>query len=178
MRRLEVATDVFVEPQTVYDLLVSFTEYSQYSEYLEEVTRHGDGTPGTEYELTFSWWRLSHTTRSRVTSVDPPNAIDWRIVSTIAARGRWEIDALDEPTYGDAAADDNPVTRVRFVVEYDPESADADTIGLPTLLSLDWLVDRVTPLIDEEATRVVERVVADLEGDRRDVRLDVSHSSG
>ncbi|AGN01107.1 hypothetical protein L593_05790 [Salinarchaeum sp. Harcht-Bsk1] len=171
-----MATDVYVEPERVYDLLVSFTEYAQYSEYLDEVTRHGDGSPGTEYELSFSWWRLAHTTRSRVTDVDPPNVINWRLVSRIAAQGRWEIEEAAEPIHGTASTGD-PVTRVRFVVEYDPESADGDVLGLPALLSFDGLVDRVTPLIEDEATRVVERVVADLEGEPRDVELEVRHST-
>lgn len=179
MQRLEVATDVFAEPATIYDLLVSFTEYARFSEHVDDVTRHGDGGPGTEYDITVSWWRISHTARSRVTDVDPPARIDWTLVSDLAARGYWAIEAVEEPV-GDVEPPDadGPVTRVSLVAEYDPDSADADAIALPTLLSVDALVDRVTPLVREEATRVVERVVADLEGEARDVDLAVHRSTG
>lgn len=172
VQRLAVATDVFASQERVYDLLAAFDAYGRYSEYLEDVTRHGDGGAGTEYEITASWWRLTHTVRSRVTDVDPPERIDWRLVSELEARGRWEIEAVDEPV-GDVEppAADAPVTRVRLVADYDPDSADA--IGLPALLSADALVARVTPLLAEEATRVVERVVADLEGESRDVDLEI-----
>jgi hypothetical protein len=170
VKRLEVATDVFASQERVYELLASFDAYGQYSEYLEEVTRHGDGGPGTEYAITASWWRLTHTVRSRVTDVDPPNRIDWQLISDLSATGYWDIEAVEEPV-GDVEPPtaDAPITRVRLVVDYDPDSAEA--IGLPALLSVDALVDRVTPLLSEEATRVEERVVADLEGAPRAVDL-------
>lgn len=178
MQRLEVTTDVFVDRSTAFDFLVAFSEYADYSEYLESVRRHGDGSAGTEYDLTFAWWKVTYTARSRVTAVDRPDRIDWTLVSDVAARGHWAIETASEPTGDvDPPTPDAPVTQVRFVVEYDPESADADVLGLPALLSVDALVDRVTPLIREEATRVVERVVADLEGEPRAVDLVVRRSS-
>lgn len=186
MQRLELATDVYADPSAVYELLVAFDDYARFSEHLEDVTRHGDGTPGTEYDLTVSWWRLSHTARSRVTDVDPPNRIDWRLVSDLSARGQWLIEDVSEPLgsadppdavepdAGDEpAVDESPVTRVRLVAEYDPASADADALGLPVLCSVDTLVDRATPIVREEAERVVERVVAELEGEPRTIDLEV-----
>jgi len=41
---------------------------------------------------------------------------------------------------------------------------------------MDWVIEKVKPLIQEEAERVVERIVADLEGRRRDVELTI-HTS-
>lgn len=188
MQRLEVATDVYADRETVYEFLLSFTQYAQYSEYLESVTRHGDGAPGTEYDLRFSWWRLAYTARSRVTDVDAPGRIEWELVDDLAARGRWIVEdgadgaapAADRTApAADAGADaEDPATRVRLVVEYDPTSADAATLGLPRLLSVDALVDRVAPLAREEAERVVERIVADLEGEARPVDLEVLAGPG
>lgn len=174
MQRLEVATDVFVEPEPIYDLLLSFTGYADYSEHLEDVTRHGDGSPGTEYDIALSWWRLSHTVRSRVTAVDPPNAIDWRLVSDLDARGSWLIDPVAEPL-GDVEppAAEQPITRVRFVVEYDPASVDADALGLSKLVPVGTVVDKAKPKLRQEATNVVERVVEDLEGEARTVEVEV-----
>lgn len=178
MQRLEVATDVFVEPEPVYDLLLSFEGYERYSEFLDDVTRRGDGGPGTEYDLTASWWRLSHTVRSRVTAVEPPNAIDWTLTSTVDASGSWRIEPVETVAGSvDPPDEDAPVTRVRLVVEYDPASADADAIGLPALLSVGAITDRVRPAARREAERVVERIVADLEGEPRPIDLDVEQTA-
>lgn len=165
MQRLEVATDVYADRETVYEFLQSFPLYAEYSEYLDSVTSHGDGGPGTEYDLNLSWWRLTYTARSRVTDVEPPERIDWHLVGDLTARGAWLIEPLDGSEDG---------SRVRLVVDYDTDSADASTLDLPRLLSVDALVDRVRPLLRDEAERVVERVVADLEGEPRAVELEVT----
>lgn len=168
MKRLEVTTDVYADRETVFEFLRSFPRYANYSEHLDSVTQHGDGSPGTEYDLHFSWWRLDYTARSRVTATDRPASIDWELVGDLVARGTWEIEALD----GEATS-----SRVRLSVEYDPSSADRATLGLPRLLSVDALVSRLRPLLREEAERVVERVVADLEGEARPVELDVEYTA-
>ncbi|PSQ35218.1 polyketide cyclase [Halobacteriales archaeon QS_9_70_65] len=64
-------------------------------------------------------------------------------------------------------------TRVRMVVEYAPDSAEADALDLPRFVSLEWVVEKVKPKVRAEAERVVRRIVADLEGQRRDVSLDI-----
>ena len=168
MQRLEVATDVYADRETVYEFLLSFPGYAEYSEHLDSVTTHGDGDPGTEYDLHLAWWRISYTARSRVTAVDPPERIDWCLVGGLTARGAWVIEPLDGDETG---------SHVRLVVDYDPSSADSSTLGLPRLLSIDALVDRARPIVREEAERVVERVVADLEGEPRSVDLTVHHES-
>lgn len=172
MQHLEVATHVFVDRATAFDVLADFTSYAQYSEHLEAVERRGDGGPGTEYDMTVGWWRLSHTGTSRVTALDRPNRIDWRLVSELRARGAWVI---EDGTAADVAVPlpegDPPITRVRFVVDYDPESAEA--IGLPSVVPIEAIVDRVIPVVRSEATAIVERVVADLEGEPRAVELEI-----
>jgi hypothetical protein len=174
VQRLEVATDVFAEPEPVYDLLRSFTGYANYSEHLDDVVRHGDGGPGTEYDIALSWWRLSHTVRSEVTGVDPPNVVDWRLVSALDAHGSWLIDpATDTLSDAEPPADGGPVTRVRFVVEYDPGSVDADVLGLSRLVPMDTVIEKAKPKLREEVTAIVERVVEDLEGKPRPVDLEV-----
>ena len=60
-----------------------------------------------------------------------------------------------------------------LVVEYAPDSADEGLLDLPRFVSLSWVVEKVTPLIQNEAERVVERIVTDLEGEHRDVELTV-----
>lgn len=175
MQRLAVATDVHVSPETAFEFLVDFPRYAHYSDHLSEVRSHGDGGPGTEYDLRFAWWRLGYTVRSRVTGIEPPDRIDWRLVDGLAARGHWEIEPLDGSDGPDPA---DPASRVTFVAAYDPDSLENDRLRLPTLLSIDGLVDRVTPRIRAEAERVVERVVADLEGEAREVDLDVLERPG
>lgn len=170
MDTVDVSTVVYLSPGEIYDFLVDFPRYAGYSEYLDEVRRRGgDGSPGTRYDITFSWWKLSYTARSQVTDVEPPNRIDWRLVRDIDARGYWQI--VPEPESSPSPG--TPASRVRLYVEFVPESAEGGGIGLPSFVSLDWLIERVKPKVRREAERIVERIVADLEGRRRDVDLDI-----
>ena len=170
METVDVSTVVYVPPGEIYDFLVDFPRYARYSEHLEEVRRSGgDGLPGTRYDITFSWWKLSYTARSRVTDVERPNRIGWRLVSNIDARGYWQI--VPEPESSPSPG--SPATRVRLYIEFVPETVSTRGVDLPSFVSLDWLIDRVKPKIRAEAERVVERIVADLEGRRREVDLDI-----
>jgi uncharacterized membrane protein len=162
---VEVSTEVYLPPGEVYEFLLDFPGYAEYSEHLSAVRQHGDGTPGTEYELDFAWWKLGYTARSRVTDVDPPDRIDWRVVEDVDAVGRWEVDRLDDET-----------TCVTLVIEYAPDSAEADSFDLPRFVSLDWVVEKVTPKVSAEAERVVRRIVADLEGERREVDVEIERT--
>ena len=165
MDTVEVSTVVYLPPEEVHSFLMDFPGYAEYSEHLTEVRQHGDGTPGTEYELDFAWWKLTYTARSRVTGVDAPERIDWRLVKDVDAVGRWEVERVDEET-----------TRVTLVVEYTPDSADEGFLDLPRFVSLGWVTERVTPKVRAEAERVVRRIVADLEGERREVEVEIETS--
>ena len=170
MDAVDVSTVVYLPPKEIYEFLLDFPRYARYSEHLTDVRRRdGDGSPGTRYDITFSWWRLSYTANSRVTDVDPPNRIDWRLIKDIDARGHWAV--VPEP---ESAPDpDTPATRVRLYAEFAPDSADRGALGLPKMVSFDWVVDRIKPKVTAEAERIVERIVADLEGEPRDISLDV-----
>ncbi|MFB6074474.1 MAG: SRPBCC family protein, partial [Haloarculaceae archaeon] len=117
--------------------------------------------------LTFSWWKLSYTAHSAVTDVDPPRKIDWEVTRDVDARGHWRVERVDPPP------DREHASEVRLRVEFDPDSVRAGAFDLPRLVSLDWVIDRVVPLVQREAERVVERIVADLEGERREVDLEI-----
>ena len=174
MERVEVSTLVYVPPPEVYEFLVDFPRYARYSEYLESVTQDGNGSAWTRYDLTFSWWKLSYTARSEVTNLDPPERIDWRLIRHIDARGYWKV--TSEPESAPEGIDD--ASRVSFLVDFSPESADDDALDLPRFVSMERVVDAVIPKIKGEAERVVERVVADLEGEPRDVSLEVHTTPG
>lgn len=169
MDTVEVSTVVYVPPAEVYDFLVDFPSYANYSKHLREVTADGDGTEGTRYDLTFAWWKLSYTARSEVTALSPPERIDWQLVRHIDAHGTWEIQEAPAETPDEK----EHASRVTFAVDFSPESANKDAIDLPRFVSMGWLVDKVKPKIKAEAERVVTRVVADLEGEPRDVELEV-----
>ena len=169
MDELVVRTEVYADPETVYEFLLDFPGYAHYSEYLREVrTLAGDGGPGTRYALTFAWWKLTYTARSKVTGVEPPGRIDWAITKDIDAGGCWRV------TPRAADGDGEPARcEVALEVEFDPGSASPDALDLPRLVSFDWVLKKAVPLIRGEAERVVERAVQDLEGSTRDVDLDV-----
>ncbi|TKX72902.1 SRPBCC family protein [Halorubrum sp. GN11_10-6_MGM] len=191
MDELVVSTEVYADPEEVYAFLLDFPRYANYSEYLREVrTVTGDGGPGTQYALTFAWWKISYTARSEVTGVDPPERIDWKITKDIDAGGCWRVtppgadgDPEDDDPDGDdpdgdaAERTDDAPCEVALEVEFDPGSASSDALDLPRLVSFDWVLKKAIPLIRDEAERVVERAVRDLEGSSRDVDLDVSVDS-
>lgn len=167
---VEVSTVVYLPPEEIYDFLLDFPRYAEYSKHLDEVRRHGgDGEPGTRYDITFSWWKLSYTAKSQVTDVQPPNQIDWRLVEDIDARGSWQV----APEPASSPGPDTPASRVRLYVEFSPGSADEHSIGLPAFVSLDWVIEKVKPKVEREAERIVERIVADLEGSPRAVDIDI-----
>lgn len=161
MNTLEVSTTVQVPSAEAYEFLLDFPGYARYSEHLDSVVQQGDGGPGTEYDLTFEWWKLTHTVRSRVTGTDPSSEIRWEVLGDLDAEGRWTVEECPDGA------------RVSLVVTYDPDSAHAGLLDLPALVSLDWVVDSVVDIVVAEGEQVVERVVADLEGQRRSVDLAV-----
>jgi hypothetical protein len=181
---LVVSTEVYADPEEVYEFLLDFPGYARYSKYLDDVrTLRGDGGPGTRYALTFAWWKITYTAHSRVTGVEPPERIDWEITKDIDAGGRWRVTASEsdggeaagrDDAAGDAVGTaDSPGCEVALEVEFDPGSASPDALDLPRLVSFDWVLKKAIPLIRTEAERVVQRAVRDLEGSTRDVDLDV-----
>lgn len=176
MDRFVASTDVFVPPRDVYDFLVDVPGYARYSEYLERVERRGDGGEGTVYDVTVALWRLTRTASAQVTATTPPERIDWRLQGPVGARGAWVIDRLDvrpDEVAPVAPTDAEAASRVTLDVRYDPSTVDADSLDLPAVLSVDALVDRLLPVVEDEAARTVERMVADLEGEPRPVDLRV-----
>lgn len=167
MDNVEVSTVVYLPPDAVYEFLLDFPGYARYSKYLESVTQDGDGSPGTCYDLKFAWWKLSYTARSKVTDVEPPTRIDWKLVKDIEAYGHWEV----EPAPGTTPPDEDHASRVRLTIKFDPDTASSSALDLPRLVSMDWVIGKVKPLVQEEAERIVERIVADIEGERREVEL-------
>lgn len=174
MDTVEVSTVVYVPREEIYEFLLDFPGYARYSEYLREVRQRGDGSPGTEYALTFAWWKVTYTARAAVVDVDPPTQIDWELVDDLDARGNWSVEHVPEET----PDDEETANRVTFEVEFDLGSAGPGLLDLPRFISLGRVVEKAKPLVKEEAERVVERIVADLEGERRPVELDIRTTDG
>ncbi|MGZ0745676.1 type II toxin-antitoxin system RatA family toxin [Haloparvum sp. AD34] len=169
MDELVVRTEVYAPADEVYNLLEDLERYDQYSEYLQRVRRAGgDGSAGTRYALEFAWWKLTYTAESKVTDVEPPNRIDWRITKDIDAHGQWRVEPFDG---------EEDACEVVFEVNFNPGSANSTAIDLPLMVSFDWVLSKAIPLFRTEAERIVERAVADLEGRQRDVDLDVTVDS-
>ena len=169
MDSVDVSTVVYVPPKEIYEFLMDFPGYARYSKYLKDVEQRGDGSPGTRYALRFAWWKLSYVAKSQVVAVDPPTEIDWKITKDLHATGHWRITTLP----AEVPEGEDHACEVRLSVEFDPGSASSDALDLPRLVSMDWVIEKVKPLIQEEAERVVERIVADLEGESRPVELTI-----
>jgi ribosome-associated toxin RatA of RatAB toxin-antitoxin module len=168
--QIVVSTVVYLPPDEVYDFLADFSRYPKYSEYLKHVHQRGDGGAGTRYDMRFAWWKLTYTLRSEVTDVDPPWRIDWRIVKDLNAHGDWRVEELDDLP-DNAPADAETACRVTLDVSFDPQTARDGAVDLPRFVSFDFVVDKIKPVLVKEAQKVVERIVADIEGRRREVEL-------
>ena len=168
MKTVEVSTVIYAPPEDVFDFLLDFPGYARYSSYIDSVRVDGDGSPGTAYHVRFSWWKLSYTLHSRVTRVEAPTRLDWEVTRDLDAEGRWRLE-----TSGVDPDDHDAACRLSLEVTFDAGSAEG-VLDLPRFVSFDWVADRVVGLVAEEGERVVERVVADLEGSRRAVDVDVT----
>ncbi|MEF8775938.1 MAG: SRPBCC family protein [Haloarculaceae archaeon] len=169
MIAIDVGTLVHLPPEPVYEFLVDFPQYGDYSEYLEEVDRQGDGLAGTNYDITVSWWRLRQTVRSEVTWMNQPEQIGWEVTDPVDAHGAWRLDPA--PDRAPPAAE--TATAVTLEVRYDPESVGEVALDLPPFVSVESVLNRVRPILEREAEAVVERVVEDLEGSPRPVDLEI-----
>lgn len=170
MDEVKLSTLVYVPPEEAFDFLVNFEGYANYSEYLGRVSRHeGDGGPGTIYDIEISWWKLSYTVRSEVTGIDPPERIDWTLVKDLRAHGFWRVEDVSD----EAPDDREAASRIYLDIEFDADSADSGALDLPRFVSLDRVIRKVKPIVLREAEQIVERIVADLEGQRRPVELAV-----
>lgn len=169
---LEVSTTIHAPPTDVYDFLRDVEGYSAYSDHVRSVTRRGDGEPGTEYAIALSWWLLSYTLRVRIVRLDPPERIDWRVARDVDAHGAFRL----EPTTVDDPSVDH-ATRASLTVRYDPDSTDEGALSLPKLVPMSMVLDRLRPIVEREARRIVDRVVVELEGEPRQATLAVQTSS-
>jgi len=93
---VEASTPLYVPPEAVYRYIRAFEGTVEFSDHVDRVEQSGDGGPGTDHYVRLSRWRLSWTSHSWVTDVDPPTRIDWRTVGDVRARGRRLIEPLDE----------------------------------------------------------------------------------
>ncbi|MFC3957203.1 type II toxin-antitoxin system RatA family toxin [Halovivax cerinus] len=174
MERIVLSTLVHRDPETVFGAVSDFTAYPQYAPVLDSVEATGDGGAGTRYELAFSWWKLSYTARSEVTAVEEPARLAWRLTADLDAGGEWRVDPEPES----APPDEQTASRLYFDVAYDPHTADTNAVSLPRFVSLDRVIGLVRPRLYEEAENVVRRLVADVEGESRDVDLTVHEHPG
>ena len=174
MTVVDVSTTVDVPPREAYEFVLDFEGHSSYSEYVDDVVRRGDGGVGTRFDVELAWWKLSYTFPTEVTDLTAGEHIDWRTPNGLHAKGAW----LFEPT--DAAADggdsedpdeSHEETRVTLRARYDRRQSRLPP--MPPLVSVDDVLDRLKPVVRREARTVFEHAVADLEGERRRVTLDV-----
>ena len=170
MDEIEVETVVYLPPDEVFEFLLDFPGYARYSEYLKEVRTNGTGGgEGARYDMVLSWWKLSYVAHSKVTDVERPERIDWKLLKDVDARGCWRVEEAPE----EAPEDAETATRILLQAEYNLNSVDSSALDLPRFVSLDWVLDKVKPKVKSEAETVVGRIVADLEGEPRDVDVDI-----
>jgi ribosome-associated toxin RatA of RatAB toxin-antitoxin module len=164
---LDASTVLYVPPEELYEFVTGLRGYAKYSPHLEAVRQDGDGGPGTEYEIKVAWWRLSYTSHTVVTDVDPPERVDWRTSEGLKARGYWGIEPLPDT---EVPPDRDHATRLRLRIQFDPGTFGRVPLGGWTI---DRLFARITPVVVREAERILEGMARDLEGEPRSVDLEV-----
>lgn len=170
MDEVEASVVVGRPPEEVYDLLFAYTNYPEHTPHLDDVTIRGTGA-GTRFALTFSWWKLTYTARCRVTAVDPPERIEWAVGGGIDARGHWSLEPVPDPDPDRSG--EGGATRARLYAEFDRADSRVRGLRLPPLVSVDWVLRRVRPLVRREAERLARGVIADVEGATRPVEVTV-----
>lgn len=182
MTVIEVSTTVDVPPEDAYQFVLDFEGHADYSDHVRDVRRRGDGGVGTRFDIELSWWKLRYTLPTEVTGLSAPNRIEWRTPNGLHARGAWVFDPVDveadgsgdESTMAAATTDEEPAattTRITLRAEYD--RARSRLPPMPPLVSVDSVLSRLKPVVRREARRVFEHAIADLEGQRRRVTLDI-----
>ncbi len=169
MDRILLSTLAYRSPEEVFPYVQSFTDYPRYTDHLQEVRVHGDGGVGSVYDLRLTWWKLSYTARSKVLSIDAPHSLEWELINNLHAHGEWRV----EPEPESAPDGVETASRIYFEAAYDPYSADKNVLSLPRFVSLDWVINKVKPKLLSEAEAVVKRLVADIEGQARNVELTI-----
>jgi ribosome-associated toxin RatA of RatAB toxin-antitoxin module len=149
VNRIEVSRPVERSPEAVFEAVETFSRYPSYSKYLDTVSEVGRHDDLPEYALTFSWWRLTYETRTRVVDRDPPRRLDWEVLD-VAASGTWTVEPLGAQR-----------ARLGLTAQYDFDSVGA--VSLPIGVSRDWLEGNVAGLIEGEADRVLARIARTLE---------------
>jgi uncharacterized membrane protein len=165
---VEASTLLYVPPEDVYRYIHEFEGAVGFADHVDRIEQSGDGGPGTDYYIRLSWWRLSWTSHSRVTEVDPPNRIEWRTVGDVRARGTWLMEPLPEARLPEGR---EAGTELTLRVEFDPASIRG--AGVTRLMPIERLLRRVRPVVARECERLVEGAVVDLEGERRPVEYTV-----
>ncbi len=171
MDEVEISTIVYVPPEEVYTFLIDFEGYAKYSEYVNSVRANGSGNVGTEYGIEFGWWKITYTSWSKVTKMEENSAIEWEITKDVDAGGGWYLEEVDVDEYDSIPDTVDTATRVTVSSEFDLSSTGPSALDLPMLVSFDWVIDKVKPKILEEASIVLERVVEDVEGERREPKI-------
>ena len=154
VNEIEVSRVVEQPPVAVFPVLWDFEGYPAYSTYLEAVNQvEVDGQQPT-YALQFAWWRLSYETRTRVLDLDPPHVIEWEVTSDLDASGAWTV-----------AESATAASRLTLRIQYDADSLTGGSVSLPFGVSLEWVREKVEPMIRREANRVLDRIATDLESE-------------
>lgn len=169
MEEFEASTVFHLSRQEVYDLLFDFRRFPEHVDYLDDARVRGRGA-GARFRLVASWWRLSTTLRGRVTEVEPPERVEWRLTNDADAAGYWSIEPAPE-----AGPPERETTRLRLVARLDDGSVDAVNYGprFGPSISLDWVLGKVAPIVAREGERLLAELVAELEGRRRPVDVEV-----
>lgn len=168
VERIAVSTVLHVPPEEAFDEVLNLPDYAHHADYLSSIDMAGDGEVGTTYTLHFAWWKVTFEVSSEVTAVEPPERIGFTLTSGIDGHGEWRIQTEESPT-----PSSNSRSSLTLDIRYDPSSVAESAIGLPFGISVAWIVRQVRPYLQNELQRIVEQVVADIEGTHRDVDLTI-----
>lgn len=93
MEHYRVKGTVAATPQEAFPYVRDFTRYDAYAEVLDAVEPAGD--KDQTYRMDLSWWRFAKSVQSRVRAVDAPHELQWELLGSVDAQGRWGLEPVD-----------------------------------------------------------------------------------
>lgn len=148
----------------------SITDYRKIDSYTDDIRIAGRGRgEGTRVYFKLSKDVLNiptnYTTKIEFVEYNPPDQIEWKIIGDIDAKG--SIRLTENSGHTDLILD----------FSLNLEKTDIGSLPAPDVADASQILEYIYPQVYEQASSIIKGVVTDIEGEPRDVNIEVINSS-